>query len=1127
MLNPQERIAALSAEQRALFAQRLIERNRADQPQAMLQARSAQEPGLLSSAQQRLWFIHQLNPASPVYHMPKVLRLKGPLNRHALQRALDQIVERHRVLRTVFPAIDGVPRQVTEPPRPVHIAWQDLAEHPANERETIARGLVRQAIHQPFDLTKDLMVRVWLIRLRDDDHVLLLVIHHIATDGWSMRVLEKEFSQLYTAACANQPFALPNLPLQYAEYSLWQRQQLTTDRLTAQLAYWQQQFVNSPPLLDLPVDRPRALSQTDDGAHEVRSLPPSLTAATRAFCRRENVTLFMTLIAAFQTLLQRYTGQDEIVIGTPIANRIPVETERLIGFFVNTLALRGNLAGDPTVRELLNRVRQMALDAYDHSELPFEKLLEELAVTRDPSHHPMFQVMFALQNLPDITLTLPDLTIEPFKIDKGTAPFDLYMTITDSKGELKVALYYKTDLFDQATVRRMLGHFITLLTALTADHPSPGQQRLSQLPILPDEERQQLLVDWNATQTPPATVLYIHQRFEAHCQRYPDQIALIYQGAHLSYAALNQRANQLAHYLQKQGVGSVDTERSLVAICLPRTPEAAMAMLAVLKAGGAFICLDPSWPAERLALICQQTQTNWVITSRNAPADLPAIPVRIDLEAVEERLQQECMANLTTPISPEDLAYVVYTSGSTGQPKGIMATQQGIANYSLFSARTFAVSSTDRRLQFSPFGSEHFIADVMVYLSAGATLVFKPDDYAFSIQEFLHFLAEQKISIASLPSAYWHQWAMSMAIDMAPLPAHLRLVITGMDVVQAEAFALWQAKIGSRVRWINVYGPAETTCASTFYEADFATAAQWPRVPIGRPIANTTLYVLDAALNPTPIGVPGELYIGGAGVARGYINQPALTAEKFIPDPFSDQPAARLYRTGDLVRYLPSGNLDFLGRKDQQVKVRGFRIELQEIEVQLNHHPAIQAAVVITWADQGDKQLVAYIVPVVGEIVETQVLRAYLKQKLPSYMIPTLFVPLSALPLTPNGKLDRRALPVPDFDRTTIAADFVAPRHLLEAQVAAIWCEILAVETIGIHANFFELGGHSLLATRIIARVDRLFNVEFPLRKLFEAPTIAEMALSITQLQAQHVASIDMEEILRAIEFLPDSVQEQ
>ena len=1119
----QERIAALSSEQRALFEQQLFAYSSTRNSRSQIEHRDPQQPCSLSSAQQRLWFIHQFNPTSAVYNMPKVLRLQGQLNLPALQQALNQIVERHEVLRTVFPNGDNGLEQRVMPPQPVTIQQLDLQDHAVETREEVARDLARRAIYQPFDLVTDLMMRGWLIRFAEDDHLFVLVVHHIATDGWSNRVLEKEWGQFYTAACANQSLSLPPLPIQYADYSVWQRQQLTGERLASQLAYWQQQFSNLPPLLDLPLDKPRPLHPTEHGAHEIQILSPALTAALRAFCLRENITLYMTLLAAFQTLLHRYTGQDDIVIGTPIANRTPIETEKLIGFFVNTLALRGDLAGDPTVRELLDRVRQTALAAYDHSELPFEKLIEELPIQRSLNHHPLFQVMFALQNLPDSTLILPGLTVVPFKIDKGTAPFDLNMNITDSRGELKVALYYKTELFEHATISRMVGHFINLLTAMVAENPLGAQQRISMLPILADNEQRQLLLEWNTTQHAWPAGLCIHHLFELQCRRNPGHTAIVYQDRQLTYGEMNQRANQLAHHLRKQGVGPATLTSALVAICLPRSPEAAIAMLAVLKAGGAFICLDAAWPTERIETILQQTQAQRVITSSAVLATRPTLaPIVIDLDTDAPVIQQAATENLTVAIQPEDLAYIVYTSGSTGVPKGIMATQRGIVNYVLFIAQTFNHSSADRRLQVSAFGSEYFIADIMVYLSAGTTLIFKPDDYVLSIPELLRLLTEQKITIASLPSAYWHQWAMSLSEPFAPTSPYLRLVFTGMDVIKSEAFALWRANIGDSVRWVNEYGPAETTIGSTYYEADFAADTVPVRVPIGRPIANTAIYILDAAMKPVPIGVPGEIYIGGAGLARGYINQPELTKEKFIPNPFSDQPDARLYRTGDLARYLPAGDIDFLGRKDSQVKVRGFRIELQEIESKLNEHPTVQAAVVTTWADQGDKQLVAYIVPEAGATVQSQVLRQYLKQRLPSYMIPHLFMPIAALPMTVSGKLDRLALPKPDFNRAAVNASFVAPRSSPETDIAAIWCEILEIKTIGIHDNFFDWGGHSLLATRIVARISQLIGLEFPLRTLFEAPTIAEMASIITRLQAQQINPRTLAEILHDLETLPE-----
>jgi len=1055
----------------------------------------------LSFAQQRLWFLNQWEPDNPFYNESIAVRLKGLLNISALEQSLNEIVRRHEALRTNFICVEGEPTQAIAPYLPLSLTVVDLQEIPECKREAKALQLVSEAISCPFNLAQGSLLRATLVKLSKTDHVILLTIHHIICDGWSMAVLIREIAALYTAFCSGKPSPLAELPIQYADFGVWQRQCLSGDSLQSHLSYWLKQLSNYPPLLQLPTNRPRPAIQGFRGATQLFSLSPDLTKALKVLSQQAGTTLFMTLLAAFKTLLYRYSGQEDILVGSAIANRNRTELEGLIGLFANTLVLRTNFKDNLSFRELLYQVRECTLSAYTHQDLPFEYLVEKLQPERNPSYNPLFQVMFVLQNSPTEKLKLPGLNLSFLKLENQTAKFDLSLSMADNEFGLEGELEYNIDLFDADTTYRMVEHFRILLTGII-NNP---EQRLCDLPLLSAAERQQLLVLWNNTKVDYPENICIHELFEAQVERTPDAIALIARSAiavafedqQLTYQQLNHQANQLAHHLQELGV----KPEVLVGICIERSIEMVISILAILKAGGAYLPLDPSHPQERLALMLEDAKPLVLLAHTSLVTKLPQDKAKvIYLDAgLASQFSQQSQKNPISKARPDNLAYVIYTSGSTGIPKGVMVTHQALVNHSIAAAKAYELKPNDRILQFAAISFDVAAEELFPSWLSGSTVVMRPDR-VLSLADFQQFLDQEKITVLNLPTAYWHQWVSELSDSKAALPSTLRLVIVGTEQVKSEKLALWQKLVNNSVRWINAYGPTEATIGATIYEpVNRQENPELPNISIGRPIDNTQIYLLDKHLNPTPIGVPGELYIGGIGVARGYLNRPDLTAQKFISDPFSNQAQSRLYRTGDLARYLANGDIEYLGRVDNQVKVRGFRIELEEIEIALAQHPAVRETVVLAQETQaGDRQLIAYIASN-KEQLTTKELRNFLKKQLPEYMIPSAFVLLETLPRMPSGKVDRQALSALDTKRPNFQKDYVAPRDLLELQLTEIWEELLGVSPIGVTDNFFELGGHSLLAVRLMAKIQKQFECNLPLFQLFQEATIENLKSLLSQ----------------------------
>jgi amino acid adenylation domain-containing protein len=1062
-----------------------------------------------SFAQQRLWFIDQLIPGNAIYNVPTVIRLTGRLNTSALEQTFNEIVRRHEVLRTTFKVLDGQPLQAISAEScanglTIPLCVLDLGQLPPDEREPEVNRIVNAEIERPFDLSQGPLLRVTLLQLSETEHILLLNMHHIICDDWSIGVLIRELGTLYAAFAQNQPSML-QLPLQYADFAHWQREWLQGEVLENQLTYWRQQL-NGISMLHLPTDKLKSPIQSYQGATQFIELPKNLTDALQALSQQEDVTLFMTLLAAFQTLLYRYTHQEDIAVGSPIANRNRSEIEGLIGFFVNSLVLRTDLSGNPTFRELLSRVREVTLGAYSHQDLPFEKLVEELHPERNLSQHPLFQVVFGFQNAPMSALEMPGLVPSFMNIELKKTRFDLELHLwkcsedfrslwgaewEHSEG-IRGVMVYSTDLFEKPTITRMLESFKTLLSGIVAN----PNQRIGNLPLLNEEKLYQVLVEWNNTQADYPQDKCIHQLFENQVKQHADSIAIIFENvqtrsiASLTYGELNIRSNQLAQHFQKIGVKS----EVLVGICIPQSVEMIVGLLGILKAGGTYVPLDPSYPQERLNFMLEDAQISVLLTQEKLLKHFQSFsnPI-ICIDKDWEIIAQESEENPKNSVTANNLAYVIYTSGSTGKPKGVAVTHKAV-NRLVCNTNYIKLSADDKIAQASNTSFDAATFEIWGALLNGAQLVGISKDVILSPHKFALQLEQKNISVLFLTTALFQQIARDAPQAFAPL----RCLLFGGEIVDIR----WVKKIlknGSPKNLIHVYGPTESTTFSSYYRVENVPESA-TSIPIGCPIKNTQIYLLDANLQPVPIGVVGELYIGGDGLAGEYLNCPELTAERFVRvSETGFFPGIRLYKTGDLACYLADGNIQFLGRIDNQVKIRGFRIELGEIEAVLTQHPGVRETVVIAYEEiPGEKQLVAYIVPN-QEQIPTQsaqkvvsLLRQFLKENLPEYMVPKAYVILESLPLTPNGKVDRRALKAPNitFDKP----DFVAPRTQVEDLLVGIWAKILGKEQVGIHDNFFELGGHSLLATQLVSRIRDTFKIDLPVRNLFETPTVEQLA---------------------------------
>ncbi len=1031
------------------------------------------KPIPLSFAQRRLWFLEQLGAVEAVYNLPVNLHLSGRLDVAAVKQTLAEIVRRHEILRTTFDVIDGEPTQIIAPEGKIDLSILDFSSLSPDQRAEQTSRHTREEARRPFDLSHGPLLRATLIRLSEEEHVVLLTMHHIISDGWSISVLMREIVTLYEAFSAKKASPLEELPVQYADYAIWQRSESRATVLEEQLSYWKQRLAGSS-ILELSLDYTRPRVQTFNGASRSRELSKVLSDALKTLSQREDVTLFMAMLTCFKMLLARYTRQQEIVVGTPVAGRNFLELENLIGFFINMLALRTSVSGDPSFRELLRRVKEIALEAFEHQDVPFERVVEEVQVERNLDRTPLFQVVFQLQNATREQIKLPGLSLKSSEsTNNEVAKFELTWGIAEASSGLVLMIDYNTDLFQATTIDRMANHFIRLLESVVAD----PDQRLSALPILTTNERQRLLVDWNDTAITFPKDQSISNLFETQAERLPSALAVVCGDEKLTYAELNLRANQLAHYLHSLGIGP----ESLVGVLMERSVPMVVALLAVLKTGGAYLPLDPAYPRDRLAFMLSDSEVTVLLTQEELAHGLGETNARvICLDRDWETISRAEGGNPGVLVTPENLAYVIYTSGSTGQPKGVQVPHRGLLNLVHWHHQFYHVSAVDRATQVAGVGFDASVWEVWPYLTAGACLYIIDDETRTTPEGLQRWLIENAITISFLPTPL----AETLLGLQWPKETPLRAILTGGDKlhVSAPEFAPFEL--------INNYGPTENTVVATAGSVSFRTPTG--RLPnIGRPIANVEIYLLDEQLQPVPVGVSGELYIGGESLARGYLKRPELTAERFVPHPFAVQPGSRLYRTGDMARYLEDGQIDFLGRLDQQVKVRGYRIELGEIEAVLSLHETVREAVVAVRTDGSEKRLVAYVAAAGEQGVQVEELRRYLRECVPDYMIPSNFIVLETLPLTPNGKIDKGALLTLQPTPVNAARDTGTP---VEEILAGIWGEVLNLTDVRTDDNFFEVGGHSLLATQLMSRVREAFRIELPLRYLFEEPTLTGLA---------------------------------
>lgn len=1019
-------------------------------------------PPALSFAQQRLWYLDQLEPQRAVYNVPSALRLVGgALDLGAVKRCIDEIVRRHAALRTTFGTRGDSPVQVIAPSLEIEMPVVDLSDRSPSEREQELDGFLRKAAQEPFNLASGPLLRSAVVRMDDRDHVLFFMVHHTVFDGWSANVFQRELVALYEALAAGKPSPLPDLPVQYSDYAVWQRDWLQGGELEKQLSYWRERLGGELPVLELPADHPRPATQSFRGEREYLQIPKPLVEALAGLGRAQKATLFMVLVAAYNVLLYRYTGQEDVCVGTPIANRTRKEVEGLIGLFANTLVLRTSLQGEPSFRELIERVREVCLGAYAHQDLPFEVLVADLRLARDLSRTPLYQTMLVFTGVSvHEDVRMAGISLRHQRIGTGVAQTDLVLWVSETRDGLSVACDYCADLFERSTISRFLKSFEVLLAGI-AGNPD---RSIAEIPLLTQAEARQL-EEWNATGTDRPRDECVHQLFERQVEKTPERTAVVhFEGTELTYGQLNERANRLAHCLRSLDVGP----DVLVGIHVERSAEMLVGVLGILKAGGAYVPLDPDYPRERLAYMMEDAGMKVLVTEDKLKPELPDNSAKVVcLDGDWEEISKQSGSNPDVVNTPADLAYVTYTSGSTGKPKGVMVPHGAMVNFLLSMANEPGLSEDDVLLAVTTLSFDIHVLELYLPLIRGARVVVAGREVIGDGSRLLEALERSGATVMQATPGTWR------VLIAAGWQGSERLkVLCGGEALPRDLLRGLRERVG--VVW-NMYGPTETTVWSTCYPLKDADAP----ILIGRPIANTTAYVLDRHMQVVPVGVPGELHIGGGGVTRGYWNRPELTAERFIPDPFAKGPGARLYRTGDLARYRGDGNLEYLNRTDNQVKVRGFRIELGEIESVLAEFESVkQAVVVVKELRPGDARLVAYVVPRAGEMPTPTELRRHLRTKLPEYMVPQHFVDMDELPLTPAGKIDRKGLIAAFKLGGVAAAEHVGPRNDTEKRIAGIWQEALGLEEVSVHDNFFEIGGHSLLAMQVISRIKRETGVQ-------------------------------------------------
>ena len=1079
-----QRLAGLTARQRALLTRRLRGNESQatggeDSPTAITQAeplaREAQPRVSVypaSHGQQRMWFLHYYASESPVYCVPSAYHLVGPLNHAWLEAAFATVLQRHDMLRTTFAMENDELTQRVAAESAFRLQLINLEETPAAKREAALEQCLDQETCQPFDLSAGPPFRAVLVRVSATEHALLLVLHHIISDGWSRSNFYRELAAAYTARAAGRPATVRQLPVQFADYSAWQQRWLEGGALAAQAAYWKSKLALEPEALDLPSDRPRPAVESFRGDRCSLRLDPQLTDALKARAQEEGATLFMILLAAFKVLLHRYTGRDDLIVGVPIANRQRLEVEELIGFFANTLVMRTQFAGELTFRELLRRVKDTAVEAYAHQDMPFERLVELLQVRRDASRTPLFQTTFAIQDFPAVEFLLPGIRATPRLVTTHTSKFDLSLTMERCAGGWTATAEYSTDLFDRDRMDRLLEHLHVILESV-ADHPA---QLVSEIPILTKAERRQILVEWNRTERTHPQDPCIHHLIEAQARRTPEATAVKFAGRPLSYRALDTRADQLALHLRSLGVGP----DVLVGLCVERSLEMIVAMLGILKAGGAYVPLDPQYPKERIEFILQDAAAPVLVTQRSLGFG-QGVAHRV---YVDEAIPPSPAASGESGVAPTNLAYLIYTSGSTGKPKGVAIEHRNTVSFLHWMRDSFSDEEMSGVLASTSICFDLSVFEIFGPLSWGGRVLLVKN----ALDLWSPHAPRDVTLINTVPSV------LAELLRDRGLPPSIRTVnLAGEPLRQSLVDAVFQK---TAVKDVNdLYGPSETTTYSTW-----ARRRPGGVENVGRPIANTQIYVLDGNGQPVPVGVPGELYIGGVGVARGYWRRPELTAERFVPDRFSSRPGGRLFKTGDRARWLADGNLALQGRADGQVKLRGFRIELGEVETTLRAQPEIREAAVIVREDTpGNPQLVAYLDAHGGAKPDLSAIRARLATILPEYMLPSVCVWLDQLPMTPNGKVDRKAMPAPEISANGPSGGSDQPANLLELELIRLWRRLFQREAIGRHDDFFDLGGHSLLAARLTTEIEKLLGCKLPIAALFQSPTVESLARRLAE----------------------------
>lgn len=1074
MSNSSQSIPGLSVEKRNALESRFLEKLKPRSKPAATDVHTSSEA--LSFAQEGLWFLEQFKPNSPLYNIPQAFRLRGGVNVNALSKAFESIVQRHAILRANYRVESGKPKQSIRAHGSFSLQQVDLSESPDSLAK--AKDWLQLEAQRPFNLEHDSLIRAALVKLSDDDHILLIVLHHIISDFSSLVVLYRELGEAYSSIANEKQPVLPELKIQFPEWAANQKAKIQGDALERKLKYWKEKLAGDLPTLEMPTDHPRPAERTFRGAKHELSVSSEMLDRLKQLSKAEGATLYLTLLTAFAVVLRRYTGQRELVIGSPIDQRNTSDAEKLIGYFINTLPLRIRFPETCSFRQALQEARSVALGAFVNQEIAFEKIVESLQLARNADNNPLFQVVF--QYLPALPRpTLEGLVTTPENVHTQTAKFDLTFTTAETEEGLVGEIEYNLDIFSPETIERFATHFKTLLCSAAA----APEQDISRLNLLPEEEHNRILVEWNETATKFPHLACVHELFEEQANRSPQSIALKFEGQAVTYAELNNRANQLAHHLKKLGVGP----DSLVGLAVGRSVEMIVGLLGILKAGGAYVPLDPVYPAERLDYIINDTGLTVLVTNRRFVEIGSNIRHKVFLDDDSALLAQEKTTNVASGCTAENLAYVMYTSGSTGRPKGVLVPHRGIVrlvketNYVHF-------STSDVFLQFATLSFDASTFEIWGALLNGAKLVIYPPEMP-SLADLGNFLLKEEITTLWLTAGLFHQ----MVDDHVDKLKGLKQLLAGGDVLSVPQIMTALRELPT-CRIVNGYGPTENTTFTCCY----SVPRTWhgASLPIGKPISNTSVYILDETLQPVPIGVPGELFIGGAGLAREYLNAPELNAKKFLQNPFSSKTGDRLYRTGDRVRWLCDGSIEFLGRFDNQVKVRGFRIELGEVENVLAQHPSVKEAAVLARQNGAGKELVAYVVPHGLAAMDCSAIRSYLQEKLPSYMVPAHIVPLEKFPLNANGKIDRQKLPAPEV-KTSSPNERKAPRNPVEQRLLEIWMEVLGGKDLGIDDNFFDLGGHSLLATQIISRASVTFGKDLPLRLLFEFPTIAAFAEAI------------------------------